>query len=135
MIPAHFSVIANMPQTPNGKIDRAALPAPGHDAAHADHATLQDDLEAIIATVWRDTLNVPSVGRTENFFSLGGDSLLAVATHRKLCDVLAREVPITEIFRYPTVVGLAESIRASKQAADAFAPAIKRVSRDLHRSG
>jgi natural product biosynthesis luciferase-like monooxygenase protein len=135
MAPAQFNVIANMPLTPNGKIDRTALPALRRDASEADHAAPQGELEATIASVWRDTLNISRVGRTENFFSLGGDSLLAVVAHRKLCDALACEVAITDIFRFPSVVDLAERIRASKRAADEFAPRIKRVSRTLDRSG
>jgi natural product biosynthesis luciferase-like monooxygenase protein len=135
MVPAQFGVLANMPLTPNGKIDRTALPALRGDASEADHAAPQGELEATIASVWRDTLNVSRVGRMENFFSLGGDSLLAVVAHRKLCDALACEVAITDIFRFPSVVDLAERIRASKRAADEFAPRIKRVSRAIDRSG
>ncbi len=111
MVPAHFVELDRFPQTPNGKIDRKALPAPAairlSEAAPAARAP-SSELERSIAGVWQEALRVPSVGLDDNFFDLGGHSLLAVKVHRRLREVLARPIAITDLFRFPTVRALAE---------------------------
>jgi len=74
MRPQHIEVIAHMPHTPNGKIDRNALPQPSAAPARGGMQTRMEYL----ATLWRDTIGVPEVRPGDNFFELGGDSLLAV---------------------------------------------------------
>ena len=109
MLPAHFVVIDAMPQTPNGKIDRKALPAPDQAqsaVAQAEFVAPAGDLEATIAAIWKDVLKLPQVGTRDNFFDLGGHSLLAVQTHRRLKEALQRELSITDIFRFPTIHSL-----------------------------
>jgi acyl carrier protein len=66
------------------------------------------ELETIIAGVWQDVLKLPSVGVGDNFFDLGGHSLLAVQVHSRLKKALERDLAITDLFRFPTVRGLAE---------------------------
>lgn len=109
MVPSHFVALPALPQTPNGKVDRKALPAPD-TAAQAPAAEVfvapAGDMEQTIATVWKEVLNLPQVGTRDNFFDLGGHSLLAVQVHRKLRDVLQRDLSITDIFRFPTVQSL-----------------------------
>jgi natural product biosynthesis luciferase-like monooxygenase protein len=110
MLPAHFVVLAEFPHTPNGKIDRKALPAPdaaAPSAAATEFVAPESDLEARIAEVWKDVLKLPQVGTRDNFFDLGGHSLLAVQAHRRLREALQRELSITDIFRFPTVQSLA----------------------------
>ena len=110
MVPAFLVVIDAMPQTPNGKIDRTALPAP--DPAAAAPAAAEAfvaptaGLEETIASIWKDVLKLPQVGTRDNFFDLGGHSLLAVQTHRRLKEALQRELSITDIFRFPTIQSL-----------------------------
>lgn len=109
MVPAHFVTLDALPQTPNGKIDRKALPAP--EAGRAPVAEVAytppaGDLEETIASIWRDVLKLPQVGTRDNFFDLGGHSLLAVQTHRRLKEALQRELSITDIFRFPTIHSL-----------------------------
>ncbi|WP_295640446.1 MupA/Atu3671 family FMN-dependent luciferase-like monooxygenase [uncultured Methylibium sp.] len=111
MLPAHFVVLPALPQTPNGKIDRKALPAP--DVARAPVAEVAysapaGDLEETIASIWKDVLKLPQVGTRDNFFDLGGHSLLAVQTHRRLKEALQRELSITDIFRFPTIQSLSQ---------------------------
>jgi acyl carrier protein len=110
MVPAHFVTLDAMPQTPNGKVDRKALPAPDvAQAPAAEPATFvapTSDLEQTIAGIWKDVLKVIQVGTRDNFFDLGGHSLLAVQTHRRLKEVLQRELSITDIFRFPTIQSL-----------------------------
>ncbi len=110
MVPAHLVVIGAMPQTPNGKIDRKALPAPdiaaSAPAAAEAFVAPSEGIEATIAAIWKDVLKLPQVGTRDNFFDLGGHSLLAVQTHRRLKEALQRELSITDIFRFPTIQSL-----------------------------
>ncbi len=119
MVPAHFVTLAALPQTPNGKIDRKALPAPetGPSAAvAAEFVAPTDDLQESIASIWRDVLKLPQVGVQDNFFDLGGHSLLAVQAHRRLREALQRDLSITDIFRFPTIQSLSQYL--SKDGAD-----------------
>jgi acyl carrier protein len=114
MLPAHFLRLDAFPQTPNGKIDRKALPAPAGAAqasapADAPRAP-SNDVENAIVAIWKEVLQVDRVGTEDNFFDLGGHSLLAVRAHRRLCEVLPRRVSITDLFRFPTVRALAEYV-------------------------
>jgi acyl carrier protein len=110
MVPAQVMVLAEFPHTPNGKIDRKALPAPEVQASThtTEFVAPQSDLQAQIAAVWQDVLKLPQVGISDNFFDLGGHSLLAVQAHRRLREALQRELSITDIFRFPTIAGLAQ---------------------------
>jgi natural product biosynthesis luciferase-like monooxygenase protein len=110
MLPSAFVMLDEFPQTPNGKIDRKALPAPDAVATAAPAAEFvapTNDLESQIADVWKDVLKLAQVGTCDNFFDLGGHSLLAVQAHRRLKEALQRDLSITDIFRFPTIQSLA----------------------------
>jgi hypothetical protein len=111
MVPSHFVELAELPRTPNGKTDRRRLPAPGVENAPAAMASVPAEpsgaLETTIAGIWRDVLKLPSVGVHDNFFAIGGRSLLAVQVHSRLKQHLARELSITDLFRFPTIRRLA----------------------------
>jgi natural product biosynthesis luciferase-like monooxygenase protein len=122
MIPGTYMVVDSLPLTPNGKIDRAALPDP--DLARestAPYTPPSDATEETISEVWKDVLGVDRVGAADNFFDLGGHSLLAVQVVRQLGERLGQEVPIVELFQYPTVRSLAAHLGAGEEAADAGA--------------
>ncbi len=106
MLPAQIVVLDRMPLTPNGKIDRKALPKPMAEVA-ADVVAAVDGTEATIAGIWAAALGVQTVSTTANFFDLGGHSLLVVQVQRQMRDALARDIAITDIFRFPTVRALA----------------------------
>ena len=116
MVPARIVKLAEMPLTPNGKVDRKALPAP----TEATEATPEEaasyvapsaGAEETIAAIWRRILNLPKVGAEDNFFALGGHSLLAVQAHREIRDALgATKLSITDIFRFPTLSALARHL-------------------------
>jgi len=111
MLPSVFLTLDEFPHTPNGKIDRKALPAPHALAATAPTAEFvvpTSDLESQIAEVWKDVLKLAQVGTRDNFFDLGGHSLLAVQAHRRLKEALQRDLSITDIFRFPTIQSLAK---------------------------
>jgi hypothetical protein len=105
MVPAHFVPMDAFPLTPNKKTDRKALPAPDQALAKPDvvYAAPTNDLERQIADIWRRLLNVPQVGLNDNFFDLGGHSLLTVQAHRELKAVVEKELSITDMFRFPTI--------------------------------
>lgn len=118
MIPAHFVALSAFPLTPNGKIDRKALPAPAHtgtpDAAPAatEPATPPgSSIETRLAAIWSRVLCVPKIGPHDSFFALGGHSLLAVQVHREIQSELAAPgLSITDIFRYPRLADLARHL-------------------------
>lgn len=113
MIPAHVVTLERFPLTPNAKVDRSRLPKPETAAPPivvADVTDFANDLQRNIADAFKRILNLPNVGLNENFFALGGHSLLAVQMHRDLKATLAPQLTITDIFRFPTVAGLAAHI-------------------------
>lgn len=115
MVPAHLMVLAALPQTPNGKVDRAALPAPDSVTplvAHPAFVAPATAVEERIADAWRDVLKLPSIGTRDNFFDIGGHSLLAVQLHRSLRERFDRPIALTDIFRFPTIEALAAHLSA-----------------------
>jgi natural product biosynthesis luciferase-like monooxygenase protein len=124
MVPAHIVRLDAFPLTPNGKVDRKALPSPSAAPSAAPKAfvALEGGVEATIAAVWARVLGVPQVGRSDNFFTLGGHSLLAVQAHREMKVALNSDrIAITDIFRFPVVSALAEHIAKLVPAAAASA--------------
>jgi amino acid adenylation domain-containing protein len=109
MIPAAFVFLDAFPLTINGKLDRATLPAPTADRPHlaASYVAPQNDLEVQLTRLWKSALRRELVGTDDNFFDIGGDSLLLTALHRDLERELRRSVPITDLFQYPTIRALA----------------------------
>ncbi|HJU05659.1 MAG TPA: amino acid adenylation domain-containing protein [Nitrospiraceae bacterium] len=109
LVPAVIVPMASFPMTANGKIDRKALQAPvDTDWRPADnYAEPQSEVEQVIAAIWREVLQVERVGRHDNFFDLGGHSLLLVQVHSRLQEVLARSLSMVDLFRCPTVEALA----------------------------
>ncbi|WP_427915533.1 MupA/Atu3671 family FMN-dependent luciferase-like monooxygenase [Ramlibacter sp. MMS24-I3-19] len=107
MVPQAVLVLPAMPMTPNGKIDRKALPDPRIAAAPRTAAAPEAGLETTIAGIWQEVLGLETVGTTENFFDLGGHSLLVVQVQRRLREATGQEVAITDMFRLPTIRGLA----------------------------
>ncbi len=112
MVPAAFVFLPIFPLTINGKLDRAALPVPGSErpqlAAH--YIAPGSDLEETLARLWQAALRRDAVGADDNFFDLGGDSLLLTTLHQQLQKELHREIPITDLFQFPTIRRLAEHL-------------------------
>lgn len=108
MIPAHFVPMTAFPLTPNKKTDRKALPAPDQVLVEqtAVYQPPTNELQQKIAAIWQELLNVPKVGIDDNFFDLGGHSLLTVQAHRRLKEIVDKEITITDMFRFPTVRAL-----------------------------
>ncbi len=126
MIPSAFVAMAEWPRTPNGKIDRRALPAPDGARADAGFVAPRTPVEELVAGIWCEVLGLTRVGVHDNFFELGGHSLLATRILSRMRAVLGRDVPLRRIFNAPTVAGLVESLEAadgSKPSQPAIAPA------------
>jgi len=106
MVPGVLMVLDALPLNANGKVDRKALPAPEFNSDRAYEAP-QGEVEQALAAIWAEVLQVDKVGIHDNFFDLGGHSLLLVRVHRLLEDRLRATVPLVHLFKYPTVGSLA----------------------------
>jgi hypothetical protein len=124
MVPAGIVLLEAFPLTPNGKVDRKALPAP--EAAVAAAASVSappaDELEATIARLWSEALGAEQVGREDNFFDIGGHSLLVVQVHRRLREALGRELSVVDLFKFATVRALAEHLRTTATTSTGESP-------------
>jgi acyl carrier protein len=113
MVPSAFVVLERMPLTPNGKLDRRALPTPELDAyVSRDYQAPQGAVEEIVAAIWQELLGVERVGRNDNFFELGGHSLLGMKLAVKLAAQFDASMSVAAIFRCPTVRELADLLQA-----------------------
>ena len=116
MIPAAFVQLHAMPLTPNGKVDRRALPVPkGLRPPVVGEAVPQTEAEQRVAAVWQAVLQVENVGLHDNFFDLGGHSLLLAQVRAKLQDVFSKQLSPTDMFQYPTVRTLATYLSQESQ--------------------
>ncbi|MDZ8261463.1 non-ribosomal peptide synthetase [Nostoc sp. ChiQUE01b] len=113
MLPSAFVMLDTLPLTPNGKVDRRALRAPENlrPELTAPFQAPQSDIEKIIAQAWQEVLHLEKVGINDNFFDLGGHSLLIVELNHKLKKDLSKDISIVEIFQNPTINLLAEYLK------------------------
>jgi amino acid adenylation domain-containing protein len=112
MIPAPLVLLAELPLTQNGKVDRQALPNP-HDVwrrAETMYVAPRNATEVVVAAIWAEVLGVERVGVTDNFFELGGHSLLAVQVLSRLRNLFHIELPVALLFEVPTVAQLVEAM-------------------------
>jgi amino acid adenylation domain-containing protein len=111
IIPTAYVVLTTLPLTPNGKIDRAALPTPA--VAHTrEPLAPRDALEEVVAGVWATVLQQPRISVDDDFFVLGGHSLVAMQVSARLHDTLGVPVPVRWLFEAPTVAALTERLGA-----------------------
>ncbi|MBS0264114.1 MAG: amino acid adenylation domain-containing protein, partial [Planctomycetes bacterium] len=113
MIPAAFVELAALPVTPNGKVDRRALPAPDaiqRGGARCVVAVPSSPLEELLAGIWENVLGLDRIDIHDNFFEIGGHSLLATQVVSRVRDVLAIELPLSTLFAAPTIASLGEQV-------------------------
>jgi FkbM family methyltransferase len=112
MVPNAFVALDALPITPNGKLDRAALPAPdsARPTLSTERVAPRNPGEELLTSIWQDVLGIDEVGIHDNFFDLGGHSLLATQITVRARAVFATEIPLRALFKTPTVAGLAEAI-------------------------
>jgi hypothetical protein len=111
MVPTAFVSVTEMPLSTHGKVDVSALPPPGGEAVEAhDNVAPSGDLQITIAKVWCEVLGCSQVNPTDNFFDLGGNSLLILQAFKKLDSILPADCQVIDLFKYPTIKTLAEFI-------------------------
>jgi len=114
MVPSYFVKIDDMPYTSNNKIDVNKLPEPSMGVSDKDYVKPTTDDEIIMAEVWQDQLEIERVGVKDNFFSLGGDSLKAIALISTINEKLSSSLIIADIYSNPTIKELVESVNSKK---------------------
>jgi acyl-coenzyme A synthetase/AMP-(fatty) acid ligase/SAM-dependent methyltransferase/acyl carrier protein len=122
MMPAAFVVLDKLPRLPNGKIDRRALPKPDglRSDLQAKYIAPRNGVEMHIAKIWQELLQLDRVGSQDNFFDLGGHSLLLIQVRSRLEDVFARNISTTTLLEYPTISALAGYIGQEQPPMPAF---------------
>lgn len=116
MLPSLFVQLEAIPLLPNGKVDRRALPPPQSSnlnyGLESSYVAPRNHVERIIAELWQKVLHLEKIGVNNNFFDLGGHSLLLLEVHRQLSREFGKEIPLPEMFRSPTVSRLAAYLTA-----------------------
>ncbi len=130
MVPSAVVWLPALPRTPNGKLDRRALPAVEADAGRPDVTPPASPLEELLAGIWRSVLAIDSLGVHDSFFQLGGHSLLAARVVARVRAALGVELPVRALFEAPTITRLAERIDALRGAAAVALPPVARAPRD-----
>jgi acyl carrier protein len=110
MQPSQIMVLGSMPLTPNGKLDRKALPKPEGREGLAGYAEPRGLIEEQLAKIWQAILKIERIGRNDNFFNLGGHSLLATQLISRIRSNQKVEVPLKAIFEYPGLKDLAKAL-------------------------
>ena len=107
-----------LPPVDGAKASEAELAASGHSRPDLDiaYAAPVDEIERTIARVWQQVLGIDQIGRDDNFFDLGGHSLLLVQAHAALAETLGRRLPVTDLFQFPSISALAEHLGGAKRA-------------------
>ena len=133
MVPAAFVTLEALPVTPSGKVDRRALPAP--DSARPDldasYAAPRNPVQEVLADIWSDLLGVDRVGIHDDFFQLGGHSLLVAKLAARVRQAFKVELSLVQVFQSPTVAALSEVIEKPGAGAEfPELPPIERADRD-----
>jgi len=112
MVPTTFVALEQLPLTPNGKVDRGALPDPDAARPEMNSASVapRTPIEEVLASIWCDLLDLKRVSIHENFFALGGNSLLAIQLMFRVNQQFQVDLPLQNVFEYPTLAELAEAL-------------------------
>jgi pristinamycin I synthase-3/4 len=121
MVPAHYVKLADLPLTANGKIDRAALPAPDEARSEGAHAAPATPTEEVFAKIWAEVLGLDEVSVQDNFFDLGGHSLMATRIVARIHQEFRLALPLSALFETPTIRALAGRMDAQITAAGTLA--------------
>jgi thioesterase domain-containing protein/acyl carrier protein len=124
MVPGHVVFLETMPRTPNGKIDRRALPQPaaGRAQSGAPYVPPRTATEATLAAIWQEILKVETIGVQDHFFDLGGHSLLAIQLMAGVHQRLGRAIPLVTLYERPTIEHMAEVLERYQGGPTAWTP-------------
>ena len=125
MIPSAFVFLSSIPLTPNGKIDKKALPSPERGRKDTSRAYVppNSDLERSIALIWKELLGLDEIGTGDNFFDLGANSLLMMRANAKIRAAVGKSVALVDMFRFPTVAALSSHLSEKAAAPEVCARA------------
>ncbi|WP_038266002.1 non-ribosomal peptide synthetase, partial [Xenorhabdus cabanillasii] len=127
MLPSAFVILETFPLTPNGKLDRQALPAPDSSAVTVrGYEAPMGEVEVALAEIWQNLLGLEKVGRHDHFFELGGHSLLAIQLVSRVRQDLARELPLQQLFANPLLANLAQTLTGTATTAQMVIPVSNR---------
>jgi acyl carrier protein len=134
MIPSIFLSIDSIPLTPNGKLDRQALPEPDKQRPNirSDYRMPRNIAEKAITGIWQEVLNLERVGTHDNFFDLGGHSLLLVQVHAKLKEKFKSDLSLIELFKYPTIIDLTKHIMQEHLDSDFYMKVHRRAEKQIN---
>ncbi|GAX39730.1 amino acid adenylation domain-containing protein [Tolypothrix sp. NIES-4075] len=129
MVPTSFVLLDTLPLTPNGKVDRKALPDPDQTRLEVEaYVAPRNEVERLISAVWQEVLNLEKVGVHDNFFEVGGHSLLIIQVHnklhQKLLENINREISVVDLFKYPSISSLAQYL---SQKHDVETPTLQKI--------
>jgi len=130
MVPAVCVLLEAFPLTPNGKVDRKALPAPVWDGGRESHVAPRTPREEALAAIWAEVLGLARVGVTDNFLELGGHSLTATQVVSRLRDALGVDLPMRTVLEHLTIEALARRIEPAGGADRETAAPLRRVARE-----
>jgi len=132
MVPNTFVMLEKMPLTPNGKIDRKALPAPDMTTlSNQEYVAPRNEMESLLASIWSDVLGIERIGVNDNFFELGGHSLLATQVASRLRKHYVNDISLRLFFEYPNIAAFVEILDLSASDNDLVSDdKIKLISRD-----
>ncbi|MDZ8023961.1 MAG: amino acid adenylation domain-containing protein [Nostoc sp. DedQUE11] len=129
MLPSVFVELKALPLTTNGKVDRRALPIPDGDRPELEEVYVapRSEMEQAIAKVWQEVLQLENVGINDNFFDLGGHSLLIVQVNNQLRTIFKQDIPVVTMFQNPTIHSLARYLSQTIDEKPVFEPMRDRV--------
>ncbi|NEP28402.1 non-ribosomal peptide synthetase, partial [Moorena sp. SIO3I6] len=116
MIPSRFVLLSQLPLTPNGKVDRKALPAPDLAiSASTEYMAPETETQKVLAEIWAEVLGIEQVGIHDNFFDLGGHSLMATQVVSRVRQAFGNELTLQGLFESPTIAGIAKNLEVLRQ--------------------
>jgi hypothetical protein len=133
MMPAFYQRLTIFPLTPNGKVDRSALPVPRPGAILPDRRSLASStsMEDLVASIWRVVLKANAVALDDNFFDVGGTSLLLIAVRTGIQEQLDRQIPVTWMFEFTTIRALAKKLSEPVTSPAATVPEVADIAPQL----
>ncbi len=134
MIPSFFVPLEQIPLTPNGKVDKKALPDPTTTDIDrtAEYTAPRDDIEAQLVHIWQQVLQIENIGIHDNFFELGGHSLKAMQVISRIHQTVGVKIALPELFNLPTIAQMAAKLKTAEGVAfSAIQPAMQQEYYDL----